>query len=229
MQKAAQQYMQTQVTTTTQSDLLIMLYDACIKFLKQSKEKMAVRDYAGKGILISKSMDILTELQSSLNIKVGGALAENLQRLYFYCNSRLLTANMKMDPVIIDEVIKIIAGVRDAYYQINNQNNQAGPKPQNKQSVQTPQVPHAPLLFPKSAPAAKPSSVAKPELVKPLTQTESVASQAVPEIDSQLSGMGPVVETESEQDMRLPEEVLAAKPVHRAFAAYAAANKPSSL
>ncbi|BFR49249.1 flagellar export chaperone FliS [Nitratidesulfovibrio sp. HK-II] len=120
MQKAAQAYLQTQVTTTTQGELLLLLYDGAIKFLTQAKDKIAERDYAGKGILISKALDIVNELDASLNMEKGGELAQNLHKLYFYCSTRLLNANLKMDVSFIDEVIKILSGLRGAYGQIVN-------------------------------------------------------------------------------------------------------------
>ncbi|GFM31805.1 flagellar export chaperone FliS [Desulfovibrio subterraneus] len=118
MQKAAKAYFQTQVATTSQGKLLLMLYDGCIKFLNQSKVKIEERDYAQKGILISKALDVINELDSSLNAEKGGELAENLHKLYFYCSTRLLNANLKMDIGYIDEVIKILSGLRSAYAQI---------------------------------------------------------------------------------------------------------------
>ena len=119
MQSAARSYFQTQVATTTQGDLLIMLFDAALKFLQQAKEKIAERNYAQKGILISKALDILSELQGSLNVHKGGDLAERLQKLYFFCSSRLLTANLKMDVTKIDEVVGIFTGLREAFVEAN--------------------------------------------------------------------------------------------------------------
>jgi flagellar protein FliS len=119
MFKATQAYLQTQVTTTSQGDLVILLYDAAIKYLKQSKEKMTVLDYAGKGILISKALDVIAELDASLNQQKGGEIAVNLHKLYDFCNLTLLKANMGLDPVKIDEVIRILTGLRSAFWQIN--------------------------------------------------------------------------------------------------------------
>ncbi len=117
MLKAAQAYFQTQVNTTSQGQLLLMLYDGAIKFLRQAKERMQERDYANKGILISKAIDVISELDSSLNIQRGGDIAQNLHNLYFFCNTRLLQANMKMDQGLLDEVIKILGGLREAFAQ----------------------------------------------------------------------------------------------------------------
>lgn len=118
MQNAARTYMATQVTTTSQGRLLIMLYEAAIKFLTQARERIEARDYAGKGTLISKAIDIVNELASSLNAEKGGDLAANLHQLYFYCNKRLFMANARMDTGAIDEVVSILDGIRSAYAQI---------------------------------------------------------------------------------------------------------------
>lgn len=118
MMKGAKAYLTTQVTTTTQGDLLLMLYDAAIKFLKQAKVKIAERNFAQKGILISRAIDIISELAESLNKEKGGDISRNLNNLYFYCSTRLAKANLKMDPTLIDEVIGILAGLRSAFAQI---------------------------------------------------------------------------------------------------------------
>ncbi|WP_449242257.1 flagellar export chaperone FliS [Desulfovibrio sp.] len=118
MKNGAKAYLATQVTTTTQGDLLLMLYDAAIKFLKQAKVKIAERNYADKGILISRALDIISELAESLNKEKGGDVAKNLSNLYFFCSTRLLKANLKMDAALIDEVIGILSGIRSAFAQI---------------------------------------------------------------------------------------------------------------
>ncbi|WP_320169345.1 flagellar export chaperone FliS [Maridesulfovibrio sp.] len=118
MQRAAQAYLSTQIHTTSKGELLIMLYDAAIKFMKQAKVKIDEKDYAAKGILISKAIEVISELTSSLNKEKGGELAENLSHLYLFCNTQLLQANLKMDTKKIDDVIKIIDGIASAYREI---------------------------------------------------------------------------------------------------------------
>ena len=92
MNKAAQAYFQTKVNTTDQGQLLLMLYDGALNYLQQARDKMLARDFAGKGILISKVIDIVNELSSSLNMDRGGSLAVNLNNLYILCTARLLQA-----------------------------------------------------------------------------------------------------------------------------------------
>ena len=118
MNKAAQAYFQTKVSTTDQGQLLLMLYDGALKFLQQARSKMIANDYAGKGILISKVIDIINELSASLNMDKGGSLAVNLNNLYLLCTARLLRANLKMDLESLDSVESILTGLRGAYAQI---------------------------------------------------------------------------------------------------------------
>ncbi|NCC23906.1 MAG: flagellar export chaperone FliS [Deltaproteobacteria bacterium] len=118
MNQAARAYFQTSVTTTTPGSLVVMLYDGAIKFLQQAKKKMAEKDYAQKGILISKALDIIAELDGSLNLERGGDVAENLHKMYFFCSTQLLKANLQMDQELIDKVIDVLKGVRSAFAEI---------------------------------------------------------------------------------------------------------------
>ena len=118
MLKAAKAYMATQVSTASQGDLLLMLYDTAISHLRQAIEKMRERDMATKGILITKAITIISELQESLNKERGGDISKNLLQLYFFCNTRLLQANLRLKPEMVEEVISILSGLRQAFAQI---------------------------------------------------------------------------------------------------------------
>ena len=119
---AARAYFQTRVNTTTQEEVIILLFEAAIKYLKQAKEKIKEKNYAEKGLLISRTLDIISELDGSLNIEKGGDIARNLHNLYVYCQSRLLVANLKLKCDIIDEVIHILKQIGSAFAEIVQKN-----------------------------------------------------------------------------------------------------------
>jgi flagellar protein FliS len=125
--KAANAYMQTQVTTTTPGHLVVMLYDGAITFLEQAKQEIMARNYAKKGILLSQALDIIAELDGSLNTEKGGEIALNLHKLYIYCNTRLLQANLKMDTDLVDEVIGILSSFRSAFSEISKNQPHTSP------------------------------------------------------------------------------------------------------
>lgn len=118
MQNVAQAYKQTQVGTVGQGEIVVMLYDGALRFLAQAREKIVAKDFAVKGVLISRVLDIVNELDSSLNMEAGGELSQNLHNLYFLCTTRLLQANMKLDLAMLDSVVDILTGLRGAFAQI---------------------------------------------------------------------------------------------------------------
>ena len=118
MANPARAYLATQVETTTQGELLIMLYEAAIKFLKRAKVEIDNKDYAKKGIYLSKAMAIIHELSECLNKDKGGEITPKLGSLYQFCTSQLIKANIRLDKKMIDDVIRILDGLRSAYAQI---------------------------------------------------------------------------------------------------------------
>lgn len=163
MHNAAKAYLSTQVNTVTPGKLLVMLYDGAIKYLNQAKEKIAVKDYAAKGMLISKAIDVISELDESLNAQKGGQIAENLHSLYFYCNTRLLQANMDMDPKIIDEVLQILESIRAAFMEITNG------LASSEQPAAAPQAPTPPPVLQTENPPTPEGNGGQPQEPKPQT------------------------------------------------------------
>lgn len=117
MQNPTQSYKNIQINTTDRGEIIIMLYDGALRFLARAKEKMLEKDMAAKGLLISKAIDIISELDSSLNMEAGESLAQNLRNIYFLCNSRLLMANLKLDIDTLDSVVTTLKILRDAFFE----------------------------------------------------------------------------------------------------------------
>lgn len=198
MLKAAKAYLATQVSTSSQGDLLLMLYDTAIRHLNQAIEKIRAGDVAGKGVLISKAINIVSELQECLNKDRGGEISKNLFQLYFYCNTRLLTGNMKMNTDMLEEVITILSGLRQAFAQImpssdgvaslTQQGVAQEPTAQAAAPVASaaPVVPAAPRLGVVSASAAAPAApvaAASPvtaAVPAPAEQGVALAAEAAP-------------------------------------------------
>ncbi|HRX15250.1 MAG: flagellar export chaperone FliS [Spirochaetes bacterium] len=123
------QYKKTQVNTASQGKLIVMLYDGAIKFLTIAAESMEPKTYDIVNHNIIRAQDIITELISSLNLDSGGEIANNLLSLYLYFKKRLLEANMQKDSKILEEVMKHLRELRDAWNEISNKessNDNAG-------------------------------------------------------------------------------------------------------
>ncbi|PKN09017.1 MAG: flagellar export chaperone FliS [Deltaproteobacteria bacterium HGW-Deltaproteobacteria-8] len=189
MLKAAKAYLSTQVTTATQGDLLLLLYDTAIKHIKLAKDKMAERDFAAKGILISKAIEIVSELHESLNKEKGGEVAKNLSKVYFLCNTRLLQANIEMNPARLDEVVGILSGLRQAFAQIIPGHEGMAPASQSA-VLRSDSEPEAASTSAAAPPSAYPTAYPSGNLAGNLA-TSSVAQPAAAQPPSAVSQPGP--------------------------------------
>lgn len=201
MNKAASAYFQTKVSTTDQGQLLIMLYDGALRYLSQARDKILAKDYAAKGVLISKVIDIINELSSSLNMEKGGSLATNLNNLYVLCTARLLQANLKMNVEYLDSVTEILSGLRSAYAQIvetpearqavreiAGRMQPAGSTSKTAQPIMTGQISTAPRAHAKAA-YGRGTMASKPEPVTPAQNAGEAPRAHVQEFSSSVSNL----------------------------------------
>lgn len=98
--------------------LIQMLMNGAIERLIQAKAAMQNGDIALKGLLLGKATMIIGGLQNSLDPKHSPDLVDNLDGLYDYMQRRLLEANIKNDPAMIDEVCNLMRTVKSAWDQI---------------------------------------------------------------------------------------------------------------
>lgn len=115
------QYQKSQVETATPEKVLIMLYDGAIQFLNIARMEM-ITDTVPLNIQkihnnIIGAQKIITEFQSTLNMEIGGEMAQNLYELYNYLYNRLISANIKKDVAIIDEVLGHLKDLRNTWQQ----------------------------------------------------------------------------------------------------------------
>lgn len=114
---AYQAYRQTQVSTASQGELLLMLFDGAIRFARQGQEHMGNGEIEQANLKLIRAQDIVNELIISLNLEVG-EIAQSLQQLYSYIYDLLVQANIKKEPDKVDEAITLLTDLRDTWEQV---------------------------------------------------------------------------------------------------------------
>lgn len=115
MQQYRQNHVQGGVASATPHRLVQMLMEGVQEKLLSAKGYMAAKNIAKKGEHISWAISIIDSLRACLNTEQGGEVAENLGSLYDYMETRLLEANLKNDPAIIDEVGLLMAQIKSGW------------------------------------------------------------------------------------------------------------------
>ncbi|MFW6378180.1 MAG: flagellar export chaperone FliS [Bacillota bacterium] len=112
---ASQQYAKTKIQTASSGDLVIMLYQGCIKFMRLARKSMEQGDIPNTNNYLIRSQDIIMELLTTLDNEKGGEVARNLAALYEYMHRELIQANLTKDPEPIDQVEEIMLELLEAW------------------------------------------------------------------------------------------------------------------
>ncbi len=115
MQQYRQNHVQGGVEGASPHRLVQMLMEGALEKILAAKGFMANKDVAKKGEQISWAISIIDSLRSCLNLEVGGEFARNLLNLYNYMEQRLLEANIKNDPALLDEVGKLMLQIKSGW------------------------------------------------------------------------------------------------------------------
>jgi len=106
------QYQNNMITTASPEQILIMLYDGALRFVRQAEEAMTSGDRVRKLEMISKTLAIVAEFSNSLDHGTGGDIADNLDALYSYMIRELTQANLHDDKQRLDVVEQLLVDLR---------------------------------------------------------------------------------------------------------------------
>ncbi len=114
-QTQADAYLTTKVLTASPAELRLMLLDGAVKFCRQGREGLSVKNFEVCFNGFSRTRAILVELVSSIKPEPNPELHERLCSLYMYMISRLLQASHEKSLEKADEVIKLLEYERETW------------------------------------------------------------------------------------------------------------------
>jgi flagellar secretion chaperone FliS len=111
-------YKQQSILTATPGQLVVMLYDGCLRFLSQAAYAMREGNVKESGARLTRAEAIIDELLATLDLEQGGVVASRLQGIYVFCSKHLTEARSSRDPQAIDKVSELLSELRDAWAQV---------------------------------------------------------------------------------------------------------------
>jgi flagellar protein FliS len=111
-------YRQQSILTATPGQLVVMLYEGCGRFLRQTAHAMREGQPDPAHAKWRRADAILAELLATLDLEQGGLIASRLQGIYVFCQRHLLEAVRDQDAAKVDQVIELLDELRDAWTQI---------------------------------------------------------------------------------------------------------------
>jgi len=117
-------YRQIATQTAPPGQLVLMLFDGALRSLDRALLGFNCTEIGERNATIhnnlQRAVDIIRELNSSLDVEAGGPLADTLRNLYGFFERRLLESNLKKSRAGIDEVIPMLKQLRDAWFKMLN-------------------------------------------------------------------------------------------------------------
>jgi len=113
---------ETSVNSASAHKLIELLFNGFMDSIALARGAMRNQQIEAKGNAIGRAAKIIEEgLKAGLNLEAGGRLAEDLNSLYAYVALRLLQANLRNDEEALDECVRLIGPLRDAWVAIGPQ------------------------------------------------------------------------------------------------------------
>ena len=114
--KGYDQYLRSKIMTASKAELTLMLYDGAIKFCNIAIMCIEKKDIPGANTNIKKTEAIIEEFLATLDHKY--PVAKDFENVYNYIYDRLVEANLKKDPEILNEVLEHLRTMRDTWKEV---------------------------------------------------------------------------------------------------------------
>jgi len=121
MAAPTQEYLKTKVMTASPEMLTLMLWDGAIRFAEQGKDAILKKDIEGSYKALLRSQQIVMELISCLKHSVNPDLCGKLASLYNFIYRRLIDANLKKEPQLVDDALEIMRHQRETWLMLIDQ------------------------------------------------------------------------------------------------------------
>ena len=113
-----QEYLKQSVLTASPADLIVMLFDACIKYLKLAEICLTdSADISGAHMHFIDAQQIIMELVNCLDPNV--ELSTQLLDIYDFLLRTLREMNLKKDLTLLPDVLEILTSMRDTWRKIS--------------------------------------------------------------------------------------------------------------
>jgi flagellar protein FliS len=115
-----QAYRQSAVLTATPEQLVVMLYDGAVRFLRQAENAMNEGAFLHSYDKLGRGEAIIDELIATLNMDTG-EIAERLQAIYVFQKRTLIEARVQRSPEKIAQVVALLVSLREAWAKLAEQ------------------------------------------------------------------------------------------------------------
>jgi flagellar protein FliS len=122
----ASEYRKRAVEGASPVGLVVLLYGGAITALMRAISAIEVNNIEKRVFELNKVLAILAELQGTLDFEKGGTVAQQLEKFYVVTRSQVLEASIKNSKPILEELVKHMTGIKEAWQQVERETTMKG-------------------------------------------------------------------------------------------------------
>ena len=105
----------------TPIELVVMLYDSAIQDMGRALTAMKKSDIEERATASSHALLVMQQLQGTLDFERGGAAAKHFEQFYNLVRGKLLEAQLRNSPELMQQQIRFMSEVRECWIQADRQ------------------------------------------------------------------------------------------------------------
>jgi flagellar protein FliS len=111
-------YLVSKILSADPIELVRIMYRAAVGAVENARRHLARREISQRSAAITKALEILVELNCSLDHPRSPEISARLAQLYDYMQTRLLEANLQQTDAPLAEVLRLLSTLAEAWEQM---------------------------------------------------------------------------------------------------------------
>lgn len=111
------------VNAANQNELLAMLFEGAVGFLREAIVAIERKDLVRKARASDKALAIVQHLNLSLDPENGGVIASELERLYAFAIEKIVEGSTRLSTRQLDEAIDVLSTLGAAWRELASREN----------------------------------------------------------------------------------------------------------
>ncbi len=126
MTNPAHEYRKRAVESASPVGLVVLLYGGAVTNLMRAIAAVDAGNVEKRVLELNKALDIIAQLQGTLDFEQGGSVAAQLDKFYHVMRSQILEASIKNSKPLLEDLVKHMSSLKEAWQQVERETTMRG-------------------------------------------------------------------------------------------------------
>ncbi len=113
--EVSRKYREAEIRGASSVECTIMLYDLAVADLRKAIQCLGEGDIEGRTSALVHGLQVLEQLQGSLQMESGGEAAKHLYNFYSLARAKILEGQLKCHAKLLEEIVEALLQIREMW------------------------------------------------------------------------------------------------------------------